>query len=112
MNDKKTGNSFTPYSIIPMPQRPQPRPAWQTPDFNPNVADNNYWNQIAQALSPQTQAGLEQLRRQMQPQQQTVVPTTPQTMRAIPQDYIQLPNGQFVSPEQYKQLQLRLQQRR
>lgn len=106
MNDKPESNSFTPYSIIPIPTKPQARPAWATPDFNPNAV-----TQVADAgLSPQTAAALARMRQQEVPPPQPKM--TPQTMQAVPQGWIQLPNGQFVSPEQYQKLQEMLRKRR
>jgi len=93
-------SKFTPYTIVPIPKKP----AWATPDFNPNanyqVARNdNPYN----GLSPQTQKGLIELDRSMQQKTQEALPISPQTMESA-QGMIQLPNGQFVTPESYKKL--------
>jgi hypothetical protein len=94
-------SDFTPYVIVP-----NKKAAWRTPDFNPNAKQKNKYG----GLSTQTQAESMQLDQQMQPQQ-NVVPMSPQTM-APTTGMIQLPNGQFVTPQQYQLLLQKLQNRR
>lgn len=95
-------NNFKPYSVV------------TTPGFNPNVkldftpisivlADNS--------LSPQTQAGLLELERQMNPTPKPVQQATPQTMSPTT-GQVQLPNGQFVTQEQYQKLIQKLKTRK
>lgn len=95
-------NNFKPYSVV------------TTPGFNPNVkldftpisivlADNS--------LSPQTQAGLLELERQMNPTPKPVQQATPQTMYPTI-NQVQLPNGKFVTQEQYQKLMQTLKNRR
>ena len=94
-------SDFTPYVIVP-----NKKASWRTPDFNPD-ANQKVKNKYG-GLSTQTQAGLMQLDQQMQPQ--NVVPMSPQTM-APTTGMIQLPNGQFVTPQQYQLLLQKLQNR-
>ena len=60
-------------------------------------------------LSAQTNAGLIKLNQQMQPQQQPQVNLN-QTMESTA-GMVQLPNGKFVTKEQYQKLQQLLQNR-
>ena len=92
------------------------RKSWSTPDFNPNTEDTfkpySFIKTAANGISSRTQGQINQLNREMQPQQQQpATPLTPQTMQST-QGMIQLPNGRFVTPEQYQQLMQKLQQRR
>jgi hypothetical protein len=92
-------SDFTPYVVVP-----DKKAAGRTPDFNPDAKQKNKYG----GLSTQTQAGLMQLDQQMQPQ--NVVPMSPQTMTPTT-GMIQLPNGQFVTPQQYQLLLQKLQNR-
>lgn len=95
---------------------PSEKPTWRTPDFNPNADDTfKPYSFIKSAgISARTQAAIRQLDKEMagqqpQPQQQSL-PLQPQTMMPT-NGMIQLPNGSFVTPEQYQQLLIKLQQR-
>lgn len=92
---------------------PSEKPTWRTPDFNPKADDTfKPYSFIKSAgISSRTQAAIRQLDKDMagQPQQQNL-PLQPQTMMPT-QGMIQLPNGSFVTPEQYQQLLIKLQQR-
>ena len=92
---------------------PSEKPTWRTPDFNPNADDTfKPYSFIKSAgISSRTQAAIRQLDKDMagQPQQQNL-PLQPQTMTPT-QGMIQLPNGSFVTPEQYQKLLIKLQQR-
>ena len=94
-------NEFTPISIIPMR-----REAWRTPDFNP-AANQRV---AASGISPQTAAELMRLEQQFQ-KKPDVIPMGVGGVQKDPRATIQLPNGQFVTPEQYQQLLLKLKQR-
>ena len=92
---------------------PSEKPTWRTPDFNPNADDTfKPYSFIKSAgISARTQAAIRQLDKEMAGQtQQPNVPTQPQTMMPT-NGMIQLPNGSFVTPEQYQQLLIKLQQR-
>lgn len=94
---------------------PSEKPTWRTPDFNPNADDTfKPYSFIKSAgISTRTQAAILQLDKDMgQPQQQSqnALPLQPQTMMPT-KGMIQLPNGSFVTPEQYQQLLIKLQQR-
>lgn len=89
-------------------------PTGKTPDFNPNASDTfkpySFIKTAANGISARTQAQLNQLVRDMNPQQPKPQ-VNQQTMQST-QGMIQLPNGSFVTPEQYQQLLQKLQQRR
>jgi len=102
-------SDFTPYTVVK-----KPRPAWQTPEFNPDPSQSvftPYSIVVANSgLSPQTQAQLLRLEQQMTPVQQEV--TFPiQTMDSV-KGMVQLPNGKFVTQEQYQKLLEMLQKRK
>ena len=93
------------------------RKAWSTPDFNPNMEDTfkpySFIKSAGTGISARTQGQLNQLNKQMQPpplRQDIIQQMSPQTMQPT-QGMLQLPNGQFVTPEQYQQLLIKLQQR-
>ena len=90
------------------------KPTWRTPDFNPNADDTfkPYSFVKSAGISSRTQAAIRQLDKDMagQPQQQQNLPLQPQTMMPT-QGMIQLPNGSFVTPEQYQKLLIKLKQR-
>lgn len=100
--------NFKPYTIVPR------LPSWTTPGFNPDakldftpitivLADNS--------LSPQTQAGLLRLEQENTPGQEIAKPLTPQTMYPTI-NQVQLPNGKFVTQEQYQKLMQKLKTRK
>lgn len=92
---------------------PSEKPTWRTPDFNPNADDTfKPYSFIKSAgISSRTQAAIRQLDKDMSGQsQQSNLPLQPQTMTPT-QGMIQLPNGSFVTPEQYQKLLIKLQQR-
>lgn len=93
---------------------PSEKPTWRTPDFNPNADDTfKPYSFIKSAgISTRTQAAIRQLDKDMAGQQPTPqnLPLQPQTMMPT-QGMIQLPNGSFVTPEQYQKLLIKLQQR-
>ena len=82
------------------------KPAWATPDFNPDANQRS----ADSGISVQTQKQLMDLQRQMQPQPQ-VQPMGVGGVQKDPRATIQLPNGQFVTPEQYQMLLQKLKQR-
>ena len=99
-------SNFIPINIIPMNRFTRKKPAWATPDFNPDANQ-----QIADSgISVQTQKQLLDLQRQMQPQPQ-VAPIGVGGVQKDPRATIQLPNGQFVTPEQYQKLLQKLRTR-
>ena len=85
---------------------------WRTPDFNPN-AEKKFipYTMVADSgLSAQTQAGLLRLEQEMTPQRKTDVAPV-QTMQST-KGMVQLPSGQFVTPEQYQMLLQKLRKRK
>jgi len=106
MQNKNTRGVFSPVSVV--------KPSWMTPDFNPQVDSVFTPISIVMAgsgLSPQTQAGLLRLEQEMAPKQEVVKPLTPQTMSPTT-GQVQLPNGQFVTQEQYQNLIKKLKARK
>lgn len=95
-------NNFKPYSVV------------TTPGFNPNVKLDFTPSSIIMAdsgLSPQTQAGLLRLEQEMANIPKPVQQVTPQTMSPTT-GQVQLPNGQFVTQEQYQKLIQKLKTRK
>ena len=94
-------NEFVPINVIR-----ERKPLWKTPDFNPN-AEKEFkpygFILAANGISPQTQAGLLRLEEQMKPQAQ-VQAVGVGGVQSDPRATIQLPNGQYVTPEQYQKL--------
>lgn len=92
---------------------PLEKPTWRTPDFNPNADDTfkPYSFVKSAGISSRTQAAIRQLDKDMagQPTPQNL-PLQPQTMMST-QEMIQLPNGSFVTPEQYQKLLNKLKHR-
>ena len=86
----------------------------KTPDFNPNSSDTfkpySFIKTAGNGISARTQAQLRQLERDMNSPNQPQLQMTQQTMQPTT-GMIQLPNGQFVTPEQYQQLLIKLQNR-
>lgn len=105
-------SNFIPINIVPNYKFKNKRPVWATPDFNPAIADKSFYETLAEGLSPQTQKQLLELQRQMNPQPQPqVAPIGVGGVQKDPRATIQLPNGQFVTPEQYQMLLQKLRQR-
>ena len=100
----KDEDKFIPYTVVV-----DKRPAWRTPDFNPEanqkVARNNY-----KGLSTQTQAELLRLDQQQQTPPHNIPAPHGQTMQST-QGMVQLSNGQFVTPQQYQMLMQKLKNR-
>jgi hypothetical protein len=94
---------FIPYTVVL-----DKVPAWKTPDFNPDanqrVAGNSH-----RGLSTKTQAELLRLDQQQAPTQSMPAPHG-QTMQST-NGMVQLPNGQFVTPQQYQMLMQKLKNR-
>ena len=89
------------------------KPVWSTPDFNPN-AEKTFtpYSIIVAGISAPTQAAINQLYRDMKGIQPTVrQPVLNQTMEST-QGMVQLPNGKFVTPEQYQKLMEKLRKRK
>lgn len=101
-------SNFIPINIIPMNRFTRKKPAWATPDFNPDA--NQRVSADMSGISPQTQKGLLELEREMMPQPQ-VQPMGVGGVQKDPRATIQLPNGQFVTPEQYQKLLQKLRTR-
>lgn len=102
-------SDFTPYTVVK-----KPRPVWMTPEFNPDPNQSVFapYSIVVSnsGLSPQTQAQLLRLGQQMSPVQKEVKPSV-QTMESV-KGMVQLPNGQFVTQEQYQKLLKMLQKRK
>ena len=81
---------------------------WRTPDFNPDANQRVAGNYSG--ISPQTAAELLRMEQQYQ-KKPDVIPMGVGGVQKDPRATIQLPNGQFVTPEQYQQLLLKLKQR-